>query len=284
MKLCYLVFAVLLLANVPVQAQDLSTPEAAVRSLLTGFCKGDIGEAINCVENAKYSSLLDPMGHSMKLSPYAFSLSSVQSQIDADRATVTMQVSLQQSGSTAVQQFASTVKLHHLSGGWHIVVNRDGPFQPGKPDPVNAAVRALAEPHAMEVYLKTTRDRERIAQGCVSNLTTLATASLMLLQHHDRRYNLTADSFQKFLDPYVPNRAVFRCPGDRKGAESYAFNANLVGVLYGSIKDPSTVVAIYEGRGGKLRFKHEGKAGVAFADGHVKMISEEEAKTLRWEP
>jgi prepilin-type processing-associated H-X9-DG protein len=106
----------------------------------------------------------------------------------------------------------------------------------------------------------------------------------MLLQNHDRRYALNADSFQKFLDPYLPNRNVFRCPSDRSGAESYAFNANLVGILYTSINNPTTLVAIYEGRGGKLHFKHDGKAGVVFADGHVKMVSEDEAKALRWEP
>ncbi len=283
-KLFYGICGLLLVTAQPLRAQDRSTPESTVRSLLTGFCRGDIGEAINCIENAKYNSLLDPMGRSMKLSPYTYSLSNVQSHIDSDRAEVTMQVTLQQGQGVIPQEFASTVKLHHLNAGWYVVANHEGSFQPGKPDPVNAAVRALCDPKAVEAYMKAARDKERAAEGCANNLTALATASLILLQQHDHRYALNADSFQKFLDPYLPNRAVFRCPLDRKGGESYAFNAHLVGVLYAAIDDPSVVVAIYEGKDGRLRFKHDGKAGVAFADGHVKMVTEQEAKSLKWEP
>jgi prepilin-type processing-associated H-X9-DG protein len=39
---------------------------------------------------------------------------------------------------------------------------------------------------------------------------------------------------------------------------------------------------LYEGKDGKLNFKHDGKAAVAFADGHAKLVTEEEAKTLIW--
>ena len=270
-KLYQVIIGLLLPIAAPLQAQDLSTPEAAVRSVLTGFCKGDIGEAINCIESAKYNSLLDSMGSAQKLIPYSYTLSNVQAHIDSDNATVTtLQVSLQQGGVATVQQFTSTIKLHRSSGGWHIIANRGGPFVPGKPDPVNAAVRAMAEPRAAVASLEAARTRERIAQGCTSNLTELATAALMLLRNHDGRYDLSADSYQKFLDPYLPNRSVFRCPSDRKGADSYAFNPHIVGHLYTSISNPSTLVVIYEGRAGKLRFKHDGKAGVvSIADGSV---------------
>ena len=41
---------------------------------------------------------------------------------------------------------------------------------------------------------------------------------------------------------------------------------------------------IYEGKNGKLDFRHEGKATVGFADGHAKLIDAQGAKKLRWKP
>ena len=75
---------------------------------------------------------------------------------------------------------------------------------------------------------------------------------------------------------------TFHCSSDTAGAVSYAFNFAIAGKKTTRIKSPATTVLIYEGKGGKLEFKHGGKAGVAFVDGHVKMITEKEAKKLVW--
>ena len=48
--------------------------------------------------------------------------------------------------------------------------------------------------------------------------------------------------------------------------------------------EPAETVMIYEGKNGKLDFRHNGRATVGFADGHVKLTDAEGAKKLRWKP
>jgi prepilin-type processing-associated H-X9-DG protein len=93
------------------------------------------------------------------------------------------------------------------------------------------------------------------------------------------------------LKPYVANNAVYICPSDKApylqtdGVKtSYSFNANLEGVSVASVKNSSQVVLFYEGKNGKLNFRHNGKASVAFVDGKTTLVSEKEAHSLRWKP
>jgi prepilin-type processing-associated H-X9-DG protein len=50
------------------------------------------------------------------------------------------------------------------------------------------------------------------------------------------------------------------------------------------IKNVPTLVALYLGRDQKLDFRYGGLSPVCFVDGHVKAVTPEEAKSLRWEP
>lgn len=118
--------------------------------------------------------------------------------------------------------------------------------------------------------------------------------------------------WQKAFFPYAKNESMFLCPlikqkyeeltkNDPKlqqqaqnlGArallpaeayESYAFNVTLEGLKAADIPDLMNTVLIYEGKDGKLDFRHDGKANVAFGDGRVMSVSEEEAKDLVWNP
>jgi prepilin-type processing-associated H-X9-DG protein len=84
--------------------------------------------------------------------------------------------------------------------------------------------------------------------------------------------------------PYIKNESIFKCPSDASGAVSYSFNANLAGVKLAKVSAPAETVMIYEGKNGKLDFRHEGKAAVGFADGHAKLVNAEGAKKLHWRP
>jgi prepilin-type processing-associated H-X9-DG protein len=66
--------------------------------------------------------------------------------------------------------------------------------------------------------------------------------------------------------------------------EAYAFNEHLVNVWPHKITKPKQTVMIYEGKSGKLEFRHDGKANVAFADGHVETIGPDDVKKLIWNP
>ena len=50
------------------------------------------------------------------------------------------------------------------------------------------------------------------------------------------------------------------------------------------IAHPDAVVAVYEGKNQTPDFRHNGKAVIGFADGHVEEIPEAQAGTLKWIP
>ncbi len=87
--------------------------------------------------------------------------------------------------------------------------------------------------------------------------------------------------------PYTMSGALFKCPADA-GGESYSLNQNLRGISLTKLSDPSNTVAIYEGRNQVLDFRHEHRDGnvavVGFADGHVHVVSQNQAQNLRWKP
>ena len=117
---------------------------------------------------------------------------------------------------------------------------------------------------------------------------------------------LLNEPFQKALYPYAEDAKVFFCPlrsddaenneaqarrdklmndlGMPRTGEPYAFNTHLDGMALADINEVARTVLFYEGKDGKLSFRHGHKANVAFVDGHVKPIDENEAKQLIWKP
>ena len=91
-------------------------------------------------------------------------------------------------------------------------------------------------------------------------------------------------NFRKKLTPYLKNDLVFTAPGDPAGTTSYDVNANVVGLSLADFTAPSETIAFYQGHDQKLDFRYGGLSPVCFMDGHVKAVTPEEAKTLRWAP
>jgi len=93
-------------------------------------------------------------------------------------------------------------------------------------------------------------------------------------------------ALKQSLMPYTKSEPIFHCPGDPNDERviSYSFNENLDGIALGEIADPSKTVLLYEGKDGKLDFRHDGRATIGFADGHVKLVGEEAAQNLQWKP
>ena len=94
----------------------------------------------------------------------------------------------------------------------------------------------------------------------------------------------------------VENDSIFFCPDDKRfpdiGAiikttqdvSSYSLNPYFEGGGPSTKKSSADVILLYEGKDGVLNFRHDGKACVAFVDGHVEAVSQEAAKSLRWKP
>jgi prepilin-type processing-associated H-X9-DG protein len=197
------------------------------------------------------------------------------------------------------------------------------PDTPPGLEPGNGFLTMIATFLANPQVLQQARgDAQRAA--CQSNLKQLALAAFLLAQDKKNTFNFTLApgtapapeslkaAWQKAIYAYAKTEQLFICPllfaqaeeqtnNDPKlknqaqnlGAraifpaeayESYAFNAALENLRLDQIPEPAATVLLYEGKEGKLDFRHDGKANVAFADGHVETIGPDDVKKLIWTP
>jgi prepilin-type processing-associated H-X9-DG protein len=261
-------------------AQDRSTPEATVRSFLAAFMSGDMKQAITCVKGVQIGgAALDALAQQVQKDPASFTLSDAKSTLNGTRAIFTAQVSLKSAKSEKAQNFATQISLESSDGTWQIVPDAVKAQQGDNPDLVNQLAYVLTDP---KVFARA-RDAAR-ATSCLSNMHQNCLGAMILAQDYNEKFKIKAEAYKKSLMPYVKNPAIFKCPSDSGTGDSYAFNANLACVSLAKIHAPAETVLIYEGKSGKLEFRHEGRAAVGFADGHVKLMNAVEAKKLRWKP
>jgi prepilin-type processing-associated H-X9-DG protein len=119
---------------------------------------------------------------------------------------------------------------------------------------------------------------------CESNVKQIELGLIQYVQDHNDKYPPSASGFKAAVFPYLKSEQIFRCPTDTAGSVDYSMNPKLQGMSLEKLADPSQVVAIYEGSSQTLVFRHEGKAVVGFADGHVKALTPAQAQMLRWKP
>jgi prepilin-type processing-associated H-X9-DG protein len=125
---------------------------------------------------------------------------------------------------------------------------------------------------------------EASAHECMMNQKMLALGAMQFAQDWDDKFTFKADKYPEALRPYLRNDQILHCPDDRSGALSYTFNKNLENLLLARIAQPAQTVMFYEGKNGQLEFRHDNRASVCFADGHVELVTPERAKTLKWTP
>jgi hypothetical protein len=117
---------------------------------------------------------------------------------------------------------------------------------------------------------------------CLSNAKQIGLATMMYRQDYDNVFPPKKASFKKVVFPYIKREDVFQCPLDAKGTLSYRLNANLAGTSSNKIQDPAKTIMLYEGKGDKPEFRHEGRAVIVSADGRAKLMTKQEAQSLSW--
>ena len=131
-------------------------------------------------------------------------------------------------------------------------------------------------------------------QQSLENLRFLSLAAAQFSQDYNS-LAVAPEYLEEAISPYLKDESVFFVPNSY---ERYAFNANLSGryidMMNGVafppptptsfVAQPEKVILFYEGRDEKLNFRYDGRAAVSFTDGHVALISPDEAKNLRWLP
>ncbi|HEX8465376.1 MAG TPA: hypothetical protein VF627_12240 [Abditibacterium sp.] len=119
------------------------------------------------------------------------------------------------------------------------------------------------------------------AKRSLSNLKQLSVAALQFVMDFDERYAFAPEYLQEALAPYLKNRDGFFVPDSK---ELFHFNPHLTDKTFAQLAEPARTVAFYEGEAEKPTFRYDDKAAIGFADGHVALVSPEEAKNLIWKP
>ena len=127
------------------------------------------------------------------------------------------------------------------------------------------------------------RENARVA-SCESNVKQIELGMLQYTQDHNDTFPKSAAAYKDAVFPYIKEESVFHCPSDQGGPVDYSLNTKLQGVSLDKIPHPDAVVAVYEGKNQTPDFRHNGKAVIGFADGHVREVSEVDAGNLKWTP
>lgn len=152
---------------------------------------------------------------------------------------------------------------------------RQGPFSFGD-------IGVIEQLASMATYPKAALPALNI-QYNISKLKQIGLTLAMFTQDYNDKIDLTPQNYVQKLMPYVMKReSLFTAKEDAPGTVSFQINSNISGLKTTGIRNLSKTVAFYLGHDQKLDFRYGGLSLVCFADGHVKAVDREEAKSLRW--
>ena len=278
---------------------DLSSPKATVRSFAAALSRKDVKAMAQCVQGS-----IDPSALG-KIFDATFPVSQIEvtnliEQTDNTTSRIAGEFTLQMpgfSGENAAQVKLSAVDIFTVEKhgeNWLIVPDATvmHTLEQGLSSMTSAqmGLRPLASFVALvgaskEVLQAMESARQRAkATTCLSNAKQIALGVMMYVQDYDETFPRKKALYVDLVMPYIKNREVFTCPLDVKGTITYTFNANLQDASLASINSPAETVMLYEGKNMQLDYRHDGKAVVAFVDGHAKLIGPEAAKALFWYP
>ena len=124
------------------------------------------------------------------------------------------------------------------------------------------------------------------AELSMIRLKLLGLAVVQLARLFDDTYALDPRYQIEALNQFIPvptsvQPTIFQVPDTN---EIYTFNGNLSGLKTDEIKTPAQTVLFYEGQNETPIFRYDGKAAICFADGHVALVTPDQAKSLIWKP
>lgn len=289
-------FAFSLLGVRQASAQDLASPKATVRSFIAAMNKKDKAAMQQCIQGETRTDLLTLLFGS-DMTSLDFEAITLLEERDGDHARVAAEYILKFSNDSKNAgipplTLVDLMTLEKKGERWLLVLDpavNKAAKEGGSAGPLMALGQtrilsfavALATSPEMVKAVEHARDSAR-AVSCLSNMKQIATGMMMYAQDYDEHFLPKGASLIDKIMPYIKNKEIFTCPLDPPGTVSYTFNSGLAGVTLAMLEEPARTVMIYEGKGGKLDYKHDGQAHVGFADGHVKAIKPEEAAGLIW--
>lgn len=178
-------------------------------------------------------------------------------------------------GGKPIKPIPEQVELVKIGRSWLIVAPK--PDSKSEVGNLASIAMGLVNPSLLTLTKRVPKKEEAHA-----NLKQIATGTLTYVMDFDDKFMLKPGDYHKSIGPYVKNKKVFRSPLDKPGTISFSFNGNLTGLKDDAIQDPKNTVMYFEGNPGTLKFRYDGKALVALADGSVRFVTPAEAKSLVW--
>lgn len=241
--------------------QNGADPAATLNGFVAAIKGHDFKKVADYVVSGRQDSVLAYANRTNTL-PISISIYNLKVKTNGDSAFVTYDMT---SGTTKhVGQKAQLIKI---GGAWKLL-----PFFGNDKSHLHA-LSVLAGQATQEHVV----DDKRYA--CLLNIGKTASGALKYAKDQKGKLNLTTANYAARLKTYVISKRPCTCPFTN---EAFAFNDSLTGRTLASIGKPSQTVLFYEGKGGKLSFRHQGKANVAFADSTARSLTPEEAKNLIW--
>ena len=169
--------------------------------------------------------------------------------------------------------------LRRANGEWRIVPGSANSLSSGSLLTLNFLAIALSNPDA---WPKARNIAETMR--CMVNMRKLCDATLALRRDNAGQFPIRLTDYRASVSKYLKPPDVPRCPLDRSSGQSYLMNQRLQGKRFHEVTIPEDTVMLYEGKAQTLLFRHDRRAVVGMADGSVRLVNEQQSRTLRWIP
>jgi hypothetical protein len=120
-----------------------------------------------------------------------------------------------------------------------------------------------------------------VPQDAVRNIRQIALGVMMFVQDYDQYLAFDSAHLKRAIMPYAKTEQIFGIPGTN---DEFTFNDALSGHSIAEFHDLPNTIMLYDGRGGALNYRYNGKAAVGLMDGHSELVDPERARTLTWDP
>ena len=280
-KTLWIALMALLPAAGAAQKLDLSTPEKAVRAFTAEINAGNLSGAAAAVQGSSSKSVSAEFEREWRalVGGVKFALQDVLVQTGGSSASVSFELKYINPANGKSTAAPDRLHLRKERNDWKIRPGAADSLSSGSLFTLSFVAMALADP---EAWPKARTAAESLL--CMKNMRQVAEAALMFRRDNQGRFPAKAGDFRSSVARYLKPSDIPRCPQDKSSGESYQMNPRILGKRFNEIPIPEDTVMIFEGKAGRILFRHDRRAVVGFADGSVRIVNEAQSRTLRWIP
>jgi hypothetical protein len=260
-----------------------STPEDTVHKFVTAFNSGDLAAAAEQVLDAKTDSefvkLVTKQLKEAKPGTQPKATVTIKKvEIKDLDATVEISTAIEPNGPP--KPLEETIRLRKVGDDWKIVAPK---YEPTDSRNSNEFVTTVATMLVSGDQAMAGAKHAAIRTSRLSNFKQISTACMIHATDHDDKILINTANARKALGPILKNDQIWQDPATKK-TMTVSFNPNLLNKRLSEIQAPAETVLASWGPKDALIFDDSGRTVIAFTDGHVKLMTKEQAKTLRWKP